>query len=50
MARWLALEILVTDELADQDAVFAERLGVLRVSIEERPCAKMSAPGEHLTR
>jgi hypothetical protein len=32
MARWYALEILVNDELADQEA------------IEERPSAKMSAP------
>jgi hypothetical protein len=49
MARWHALETLVTDELADQEAVFAERLGVLQEAIEERLSAKMSAPGEHLT-
>ncbi len=45
MARWHALEILATDELADQEAVFAERLGVLQEAIEERLSAKMSAPG-----
>jgi hypothetical protein len=40
MARWHTLEILVTDQLADQEAVFAERLGVLRCS----------PPGERPTR
>ena len=33
MARWHALEILVTDELADQEAMFAERLGVHQAEV-----------------
>lgn len=50
MARWYALEILMTDEPADQGAVFAERLGVLQKAIEERLSAKMSALGKRLAR
>jgi hypothetical protein len=40
MARWLALEVLLTDELAGQDAALQERLLVLQERVEERLRAK----------
>jgi hypothetical protein len=45
MARWLALEILITDEVAGQDDVLQERLGMLQEAIEERLRAR-TAPRE----
>lgn len=39
MARWLALELLTTDEIAQQDDVLQERLILLQDKIE----AKMRA-------
>jgi hypothetical protein len=42
MARWLALEVLMTDEVAVQDTVLAERLSVLQEVIEERLRTKTS--------
>jgi hypothetical protein len=40
MARWLALEVLMSDEIAGQDEVLQERLSVLQEAIEERLRAK----------
>jgi hypothetical protein len=42
MARWLALEVLMTDEVAVQDTVLAERLSLLQEVIEERLRIKTS--------
>lgn len=46
MTRWLALEVLLTDELAGQDGVLQDRLSVLQETIEERLRAKTSTPRE----
>jgi hypothetical protein len=40
MARWLALEVLMTDEAAGQDNVLQERLSVLQETVEQRLRAK----------
>lgn len=40
MARWLALEVLMTDEIANQDALLMERLSVLQEQVEEDLRAK----------
>ncbi len=40
MARWLALEVLMTDEVAGQDYVLQERLSVLQETVEQRLRAK----------
>jgi hypothetical protein len=40
MARWLALEVLMSDEIAGRDSVLQERLSVLQEAIEERLRAK----------
>jgi hypothetical protein len=34
MARWLALEVLLTDEIAGQDDLLIERLSVLQERVE----------------
>jgi len=36
MARWLALEVLMSDELVEQDKVLWDRLSVLQEMMEER--------------
>ena len=46
IARWLALEVLMSDEIAGQDEVLQERLSVLQEAIEERLRAKTAQ--EHL--
>jgi hypothetical protein len=40
MARWLAVEVLITDKTAGRDTVLQERLLVLQEQIEERLRAK----------
>jgi hypothetical protein len=40
MVRWLALEVLMTDEVAGRDAVLVERLSVLQELVEEDLRAK----------
>jgi len=40
MARWLALEVLMSDEIVEQDEVLWDRLSVLQETIEERLRAK----------
>jgi hypothetical protein len=43
MARWLALEVLLTDEIANQDDLLLERLSVLQERVEEDLRAKTAA-------
>lgn len=50
MTRWLALEVLLTDELAAQDDVLQERLGVLQEATEERLRARTAASREQAVR
>lgn len=47
MARWLALEVLMTDEVAGQDEVLVERLSVLQERVEEDLRAKTGTVREH---
>jgi hypothetical protein len=47
MARWLALEVLMTDEIANQDDLLMERLSVLQERVEEELRAKTAAPPDH---
>jgi hypothetical protein len=42
MARWLALEVLMSDEVAMQDAVLQDRLGILQDVIEGRLRAQVA--------
>jgi len=46
MARWLALEVLMTDELAGQDDLLLERLSVLQERVEEDLRAKTARTRE----
>jgi hypothetical protein len=43
MARWLALEVLLNDEVAGQDEALAERLLALQERVEEGLRAKLGA-------
>jgi hypothetical protein len=43
MARWLAVEVLITDELAAQDETLTDRLLALQETIEARLRAKTGA-------
>jgi hypothetical protein len=43
MARWLAVEVLITDELAAQDEALTDRLLALQETIEARLRAKTGA-------
>jgi len=45
MARWLALEVLMTDEIANQDDLLMERLSVLQEQVEEDLRAKTAPAG-----
>jgi len=40
MARWLALEVLMSDEIVERDEVLWDRLSVLQETIEEKLRAK----------
>jgi hypothetical protein len=42
MARWLALEVLMSDEVAMQDAVLQDRLGILQDVIEKQLRAQVA--------
>jgi hypothetical protein len=44
MARWLALEVLMTDEIANQDDLLLERLSLLQEQVEEDLRAKTTRP------
>jgi hypothetical protein len=44
MARWLAVEVLITDKVAGRDAVLQDRLLALQETIEDRLRAKATAP------
>jgi hypothetical protein len=44
MARWLALEVLMTDEIANQDDLLMERLSLLQEQVEEDLRAKTTGP------
>lgn len=46
MARWLALEVLMTDEIAAQDDLLQERLSVLQERVEEDLRAKTAQTPE----
>ena len=40
MARWLALEVLMSDELVEKDEVLWDRLSILQETMEEKIRAK----------
>jgi hypothetical protein len=44
MARWLAVEVLITDKVAGRDTVLQDRLLALQETIEDRLRAKATAP------
>ena len=46
MARWLALEVLLTDEIAAQDDLLIDRLSVLQERVEEDLRAKTAPARE----
>ncbi len=46
MARWLALEVLLTDEIAAQDDLLMERLSLLQEQVEQDLRAKTAHPSE----
>jgi hypothetical protein len=45
MARWLAVEVLITDKSAGRDSVLQERLLLLQEQIEDRLRAKTALNG-----
>lgn len=46
IARWLALEVLLTDEIANQDTLLLERLSLLQERVEEDLRAKTTRTRE----
>jgi hypothetical protein len=46
MARWLALEVLLTDDVAGQDALLLERLSLLQEQVEQDLRAKTAQTPE----